>query len=208
MNRQLKTWATALLISGLGIGIVAIAQPAMGASVGNRSDRPLPVTVGTDALSSDYIRPRRTCPEDLEALVTLMLNDLPGYINRELQRARDVPDLGYVSHVIIAGRPEYEPLSLGPGTYTAFDAPDSPEQIFFTTLERQYVDNVPISQQHFHWLFLTETSQGWQLVLLFSRFGGDPPGEPPSPPTNTSQGAIAQAIRVWLRDCQAGAIAD
>jgi hypothetical protein len=41
---------------------------------------------------------------------------------------------------------------------------------------------------------------------MFSRIGDALANQPPSPPQDTSQGVIAQAIRLWLRDCRAGAI--
>ncbi|NJR66863.1 MAG: hypothetical protein HC772_18640 [Leptolyngbyaceae cyanobacterium CRU_2_3] len=61
--------------------------------------------------------------------------------------------------------------------------------------------------QHYHWLFLTPTENyGWRLVLMFSSLGNAPANQPPSPPQDTSQGVIAQAVRLWLRDCRAGSI--
>lgn len=38
---------------------------------------------------------------------------------------------------------------------------------------------------------------------MFSRTGIYPGGRPPTPPRDSSEGVIAQAIRTWLRDCQA-----
>jgi hypothetical protein len=136
-----------------------------------------------------------------------MLRDLPSYTNRVTQRAytnfRTADTPGYV---ILADRPEYEPLSLGLAENSQV-LEDDTSQVFFTTLERQYVTGQPVSLQHYHRLFLIQTpTLGWQLVLLFSTLGDYPANQPPTPPQDTSQGAIAQAIRLWLRDCQAGSV--
>jgi len=155
----------------------------------------------------DLIRPPTQCPTHLLTLVPLLLRDLPSYSNRVSQRAytafrtADLP--GYV---IVADRPEYDPLSLNSETATPASK-DQPSQVFFTTLERQYVSGKPVSLQHYHRLFLVETQNGWQLSLMFSTLGNYPTDQPPTPPQDTSQGVIAQAIRLWLRDCQAGSVA-
>jgi hypothetical protein len=137
----------------------------------------------------------------------LLLRDLPSYANRVNQRAytnfrtADVP--GYT---ILADHLEYAPLSLNSeGTLPSLE--DQPTQVFFTTLERQYVSGKPVSLQHYHRLFLVETQDGWQLSLMFSTLGDYPADQPPTPPQDTSQGVIAQAIRLWLRDCWAGSVA-
>ena len=108
--------------------------------------------------------------------------------------------------VIVAGEPEFGPLSTGPGLY-APEVPDSAnselQQVFFTTLEREYFPDGIQDLQYFHWLFLTQTETGWRLAMLYSSLGGYRDRGPVTPPVNTSQGAIARAIRIWLRDCRA-----
>jgi hypothetical protein len=157
--------------------------------------------------SSEPIRPKTACPDQLEALMSLMLRDLPSYANRVSQRAytnyrtAEVP--GYV---LLAGRPEYEPLTLAAGEYTSTTESKVP-QVFFTTLERQYFSQDAFRLQHYHWLFLTQTESGWRFVLMLSAVGDVAADEPPTPPRDSSQGVIAQAIRLWLRDCAAGSIA-
>lgn len=150
--------------------------------------------------------PRARCPEQLNDLIALMLPNLPSYANRVNQRAFDLdrnPNLpGYV---LLAGRPEFMPLSLGPGEYLPV-AESQPDQVFFTTLERQYVDGKAVELQVHHWLFLTRIESGWRLVMLFSALRSDAADPVAAPPQDSSQGAIAQAIRLWLRDCQAGSI--
>jgi hypothetical protein len=154
----------------------------------------------------DFIRPPGPCPSQLQTLMPLLLRDLPSYANRVNQRAsttyRTADRPGYV---LLAGRPEYEPLSLGPGEYSSATESEV-SQVFFTTLERQYVSGQAVQLQHFHWLFLIPTEQGWRLVLMLSSLGGQPADEPPTPPRDSSQGVVAEAIRLWLRDCAAGSI--
>lgn len=154
------------------------------------------------------LRPKTQCPDRLEALVPLMLRDLPSYANRTSQRAytddyRTTETPGYV---LLAGQPEYEPLSLAAGEYTPIAETDVP-QVFFTTLDRQYFSERSFELQHYHWLFLAQTEEGWRFVLMLSMVGDQPADQPPTPPRDSSQGVLAQAIRLWLRDCGAGSIA-
>lgn len=162
----------------------------------------------TLAAADRPIRPATTCPTDLQTLTALLLRDLPSYTNRVTQRSftnLDSP-ANRPGYLLLAGRPEFEPLSLGPGEY--LPTPNTvPQQVFFTTLERQYVDNRSIDLQHYHWVFLIQESNGWWLVTMRSQLSDLPANQPPTPPEDTSQGAIAQAIRLWLRDCRSEAIA-
>jgi hypothetical protein len=157
----------------------------------------------------EFIRPRTLCPDTVESLMPLLLRDLPSYANRVSQRAyidefRITPDIP--GTIIVAGRPEYDSIELTTLQYVP-QQDDTTQQVFFTTLERQYASEAIVDLQHYHWLFLTQTQAGWQFVLLFSALGDTPPNEPPTPPQDASQGVIAQAIRLWLRDCRAGRIA-
>ena len=152
-----------------------------------------------------------TCPTDIETLTTEIVRDLPSYANRVSQSARRLNTIADIyTYVIVAGHPEFTPLTLGPGEYLP-SAPASvpqlePRQVFVTTLERQYTAGKAIELQQYHWLFLTQTTSGWQLSMMFSRTGTYPAGQPPTPPRDSSDGVIAQAVRTWLRDCQAGAM--
>jgi hypothetical protein len=169
------------------------------------------------------IRPLSACPNRLEDLIPLMLRDLPSYANRVSQRAYQLdPNADIPGSLVLAGQPDYAPLTLNPGEKLPATETDTP-QVFFTTLERQYVDGKLVRLQHHHWLFITQTeTYGWQLVLLFSAIDTysiqqlpiqRPLNQqfsdlqPPSSPQNQSQGVIAQAIRLWLRDCKAGSVA-
>lgn len=153
--------------------------------------------------------PSSKCPTEVETLIPLMLRDLPNYANRVMQRSRRLSRTsGSMSYVITAGRPEFEPLTLGPGQYTPPTATvdlEPPQQVFFTTLERQYRGGKALSMQLYHWLFLSQTPDGWRVSMMFSRFGSSS-GGPPTPPQESSRGVVGQAVKLWLRDCRAGAI--
>ncbi|PSB21424.1 hypothetical protein C7B76_05110 [filamentous cyanobacterium CCP2] len=155
-----------------------------------------------------YIRPSIQCPSELEELLPLLLRDLPSYANRVNQRAYplDIRTGNIPGYVLLATRPDFEPLPLTSRAYTPTQEDDT-TQIFFTTLERQYVPNASVRLQHHHWAFLTQTTRGWRLVLMVSAIDNVPADEPPTPPHDSSEGVIAQAIRLWLRDCQAGSVA-
>lgn len=146
--------------------------------------------------------------QDVETLTTQLLRDLPSYANRVSQRSRRRNrTVDIYSYVLLAGRPEFVPLTLGPGEYTPVDSAslvEPPQQVFITTLERQYIDGKPVELQDYHWLFLTKTDSGWRLAMMFSRTGPYLGGQPPTPPRDSSNGVIAQAISTWLRDCRGG----
>lgn len=164
-------------------------------------------------ISSPPVRRRETfaCSEkNLEALITRMLQDLPSYANRASQRGRRLRRSSDVySYMVLAGRPEFQPLPLNPTDNNTDEQKSAAgvEQVFFTTLERQYIDGKAIELEEFHWLFLTKTQQlGWRLVLMFTQTGGYPKQQPPTPPRDSSNGTVAQGIKAWLRDCQAGSV--
>ncbi len=148
--------------------------------------------------------------QDLETLTTQLLQDLPSYTNRVTQRARRRSrSTDLYSYMLVAGRPEFTPLPLNLeeySTHTLESAAPGVEQVFFTTLERQYIGKKAVELQEFHWLLLTKTKIGWRLVMMFSQIGAYPKQQTPSPPRDSSNGAIAQGIKAWLRDCQAGTV--
>lgn len=168
--------------------------------------------------------PRYACPSQVEPLVALMLGNLASYTNRVIARStpRGNPNRSYV---LTAGRPEFEPLPLSAdGVASSGNSSGNSDpnlrQVFITTLERQTLgrsrskESTEVYLQGFHWLFLTRTGSEWQLALLFSQIGTYPKapvaankgslGE--SPPRESSQGILGQAIRTWLRDCNAGVV--
>jgi hypothetical protein len=135
-----------------------------------------------------------------------MLVDLPAYINRLNRRLVGRKSIDSDVYAIVASQPDLQPIPLN--TSESFN-PKDPDlyQVFFTVLERQYSSKRVFEWQDYYWLFLTKTDQGWQLALLFSRFGSYPAAEIPlTQIRDSSQGITGQAIRTWLRDCQAGTI--
>lgn len=144
----------------------------------------------------------KSCPTDLVSLTALLIREIPDYSNRVIQRTQDEHQQANIdTYVIAAGKPEIEPLNLPQIKYgEAKD--DTPRQIFFTTLERQYTNNKIIERQTYHWLFVTLTDSGWYPVTMFSRFGNATKNTPPTPPQESSNGIIGQAVNLWLRDCR------
>jgi hypothetical protein len=188
---------------GLGLLLAVSALPGLAMPLAD-----VPPIAQRPSEEPQFIRPRTTCPDRLEDLMPLLLRDLPSYANRVSQRAylrqfrvtQNIPGT-----VIVAGLPELAPIELASREYVP-QQEDTTRQAFFTTLERQYVANQTVDLEHYHWLILTPTPSGWRFVLLFSAIGNAPPNAPPTPPQDTSQGVVAQAIRLWLRDCRAGRI--
>lgn len=149
------------------------------------------------------IQPRISCPTQIEPLATLLVRDLPSYANRAALKNRNRSDVAEMSQVIVASQPTIEPLEL-PGN------PQKPDpnlhQLFITTLERQTYQKKSTEFQQYHWLFLVKTRQGWKLSQSFTRISTYPLIQKVTPTRESSQGTIAQSIKTWLRDCQAGAI--
>lgn len=193
-----------LAIAVVSVNVISVNSNFLGLAASARQS----VSIAHQSNAPVFIRPDATCPTELDALISLLLRDLPSYANRVSQRAyiedfritEDIPGT-----IILAGRPEYQPIELPAREYTAAEA-DATSQVFFTTLERQYASDEIVDLQHYYWLFLTQTETGWRFVLLFSSLGEDPAGQPPTPPKDATQGVVARAIRLWLRDCQAGSI--
>ncbi|MBR8826300.1 MAG: hypothetical protein DSM107014_00095 [Gomphosphaeria aponina SAG 52.96 = DSM 107014] len=154
-------------------------------------------------LSANY---HSWCPADLEKLTTVMLQELPNYANRVIHSSQSLGSTNS-GYVIVAGQPEFKPLKLNELQYTPV-LPESSEQVFFTTLERQYLNGKIVEVQNYHWLFLTQTPTGWRMIMIFSRTGSDHQNRPPAPPQETSNGVIGQAIGVWLRDCNSRFLKD
>lgn len=166
----------------------------------------------------NYLRPAEPCPSDPQILATQLLADLPSYANRVSSRNLDLSNnpIQPVSIILIASAPDFTPLDLSqtsPAGASEGEADTDLRQVFFTTLERQYWQGRPASLQHYHWLFLTPTQEGWHMALLFSSLGTYPNGSPlgssgraPTPPQESSDGIVGQAIRLWLRDCRAEAV--
>lgn len=160
--------------------------------------------------------PARTqCPADIETLTAMLLRDLPDYTNRVLQRTVaalpgnevDGREPYRPSHVLIAGRAEFEPLDLQ--TYALTTDPEAGGplvQVFFTTLSRQYSRLRWQDVQEYHWLFLARADDGWWPAFIFSALDNAETSRAPMPPRENSQGSVGQAVQLWLRDCRAAAV--
>ena len=142
-----------------------------------------------------------SCPANVEVLVENLLTDLPNYANRVISRSRSLELAQNArNYVLIAGRPEFDPLSLNPGLNVPIEprVDDTVKQVFFTTLERGYLNNNATKLEHFHWLFLTQTDSGWRVVTMYSRLDSLEDGRLPTPPLESSKSAIAQGINWTL----------
>lgn len=149
--------------------------------------------------------------QKIESITTYLLRDLPNYSNRVSQRARRLTRKGDTfSYMVSAGRPEFAPLPLNPNSSSSDSAKmlsEGVEQVFFTTLERQYIARKAVELQQFHWLLLTKTDSGWRKVMMFTQTGSFPVSkQPTSPPRDSSDGTVGQAVDTWLRDCEAGSV--
>ncbi|WP_308254980.1 hypothetical protein [Geminocystis sp. GBBB08] len=151
------------------------------------------------------------CGNNLEDLANLLVKDLPDYANRVIQRNRihSHPLQFFPIYVITAGKTELESLPLSQTQYKNVMkslSTDDVKQVFFTTLERQYsINNRIIETQNFHWLILTKTPKNWKIVMVLTKLGyPDDSSEQnfiSSPPLDTTEGIIGQAVKLWLRDC-------
>ncbi len=187
----------------IGLGIAGLLTAPATASMGDRVPLPTPhsplPTLPKPPLARNF-----TCPATVEPLATAMLRDLPGYLNRSTLRL--VPRRAAPTYAVIASQPDFMPLPTDASEDQSL--PDANlHQIFFTVLERQYIGKGVVEFQQFHWLFLARTTGGWRLALLFSQIGGYPVDRQPlTPPRESSQSVTADAIRSWLRNCEAGSI--
>jgi hypothetical protein len=213
-----RNYGLRLVVCGFWLSIAylfnipAFSQNQPVPSVGKSGDVPNPILNKKQSIPTPVQVRRFFCSEEkIEPIATFMLRDLPGYSNRASQRARRLTRKGDTfSYMVAAGRPEFVPLPLNSNTAssdTAKTLSDGVEQVFFTTLERQYTAGKAIELQQFHWLLLTKTNSGWRKVMMFTQTGSFPVTKQPiSPPRDSSDGEIAQAVDAWLRDCEAGSV--
>jgi hypothetical protein len=152
-----------------------------------------------------------SCPKELESLIDKLLVDLPGYANRVRARfaKRSLRESLPLSNptksndsvnIIVAGNPEFEPLPLS-ALSESVTIPENSRQVFITTLTRVYQNNQALEYQEYHWLFFSQNSQNWQLIKMYS-FRKNTSENKQTYPIESSEGFIAEAIRLWLRDCQ------
>ncbi|MEH1942607.1 MAG: hypothetical protein V7L01_20650 [Nostoc sp.] len=202
LNKKNYSW---LLACGFWILVSnSLAYPAFSTNL-----TPKPSALAEKENVNDGVK--SLCSEqNLETFTIQLLQDLPSYTNRASQRARRLRRSSDVySYMLVAGRPEFTPLPLNLEEYSADASKSSAlgvEQVFFTTLERQYIGKKAVELQEFHWLLLTKTKIGWRLVMMFSQTGSHSTEQPLSPPRDSSNGTVAQGVKTWLRDCQAGSV--
>ncbi|MEL6778284.1 MAG: hypothetical protein AAFO06_13600 [Cyanobacteria bacterium J06597_16] len=206
---------TSILLSLLG---GSVAQAAVGDPVPaipqnepeNEPEADVPVSRPYNPLRSPT-----TCPADIETLASLLIRDIPSYINRVLQRSiaalpgneLDNREPYRPSLVLVAGRPELVPLDLNDYVFTTdATAGGALTQLFFTTLSRQYSGLRFNEVQEYHWLFLAQADDGWRLAFMFSAVDDAESVRSPMPPRENSEGSVGTAVRLWLRDCRAGSI--
>lgn len=147
-----------------------------------------------------------TCPSKLSDLTNLLIRDLPSYTNRLIQQRRKRTDPVY-SSLLAVSAPNFKPLAISSHEYSPEFPQAAPQQVFITTLERQYTGVKSAELQQFHWLFMSQTRLGWRLVSIYSSIGGSPRGNTPvSPPSESSNTVIGAAIRIWLNDCYVGKV--
>lgn len=181
-------------------------------------------TDGDPTRAYEPLRPPMDCPAAPEDLTAFMIRDLPNYTNRVLQRTVAVlpwteedeereRDGVFVrqpyrpSHVLVAGQANLTPLDLNDYTYTTdAEAGGSLTQVFFTTLSRQYAGLQFSEVQEYHWLFLTQATDGWRLAFMFSSVDDANTTRGALPPYESSRSSVGQATQLWLRDCRAGAL--
>lgn len=143
------------------------------------------------------------CAHDLGSLSRSLVDNLPDYGNRIIQRTQTAHrSLDINNYIVVAGKPEQQDLGLPQFQYNQVTDKNI-KQVFFTTLERQYQGKKVIERETYHWLFLTRVEDQWRMVTMFSRFGSTSSNNIPSPPQDSSQGIIGQAVKLWLRDCNA-----
>lgn len=167
---------------------------------------PLETAVGRPALTlaRTIIRPnsvnQQTCPADLQTLLDQMLPDLPGYANRVIERRSNSREFRRDTSILLAGQlDELEPLPFS----VNLNYPDETFLVYLKTWQRQYYNNKIIRFQQYHWLFLRKSASGWELEKMFSKSSSYPRYGFYPVPGETSESAVAQAVRLWLRDCQA-----
>ena len=169
-----------------------------------------PIAPVSDSTTPAHLRLDNRCPQDLQPLVSILLRDLPSYANRVASRNLDLTAdrPSSLATVLIASQPDFEPIDLAePAFGSGLDDPSEIRQVFFTTLERQYINDQAVSLQNHHWLFLVWGEDGWRPMRLYSSLGSYPAGvRPPTPPQESSDGIVGQAVRLWLRDCRAGTV--
>ncbi len=147
-----------------------------------------------------------TCPVKLADLTNALVRDLPSYTNRLIQQRRSRNDKLY-SSIVTASLPELKSIEITSREYPPRFPQTAPTQVFISTLERQYTGIQSAQLQQFHWLFLAQTRMGWRLATIYSRISSFPHhNNAITPPIESSQTVVGEAIGIWLNDCYVGKV--
>lgn len=148
--------------------------------------------------TSDPAEGELGCLSSVDGIIKPLVQALPSYTNRVLQRSPEV-GLGEKSGYVISAKG----LTQAPFTLsTELVDQNNLSSIYLVTRERRYRNQKVFNVQRYHWLFLRHTPQGWEVVKLFSQSGPYPGYKLFPQPMDTTKGAMAEAIRLWLRDYQ------
>ena len=143
---------------------------------------------------------KTSCPTDLETLIAQILPQLPSYANRVMHRSNTTKRNPKLNYIIQAERlEELEPLPFE----VEFQNANEIYPVFITTWERRYEQDQLVKTNSYHWVFLRKSIQGWELDQMFSKSNSYPQYGLYSLPGESNNSAVAQAIRLLLRDCQA-----
>jgi hypothetical protein len=122
--------------------------------------------------------PLQACSPNFADLTIALSQDLHHYLNRSYTK------FGIKTYAQVVSFPDREPLPIR-------DPDPQVKQLFLTITHRQ--SGELSLQNQTYWLFWVDTPQGWKLAMAFTRVGT-------APPIDVSDGAVADAVRTWLRD--------
>ena len=122
--------------------------------------------------------PLKACPPDFTSLTSALSQTLQPYLNRSYSK------YGIKTHAQVVSFPDLNPLPIG--------EPDPTVRQLFLTITHRRSGQLTLDRQTY-WLFIVETPQKWKLAMAFTRIGD-------APPIDVSEGAVADAVRQWLRD--------
>jgi hypothetical protein len=153
-----------------------------------------------------------SCPTFFRPLINHLLTNLPSYANRVLVQRQTDPN--QKTYIVVVGKPDFRSLPLEPLIQSfpelhleSLADMEHVQQVFLTSLERQYHDRDLEEHQQFHWLFFKQVADEWQLIKMISQSGPYPLSyDPATPPRDSTNEPIAEAIRTQLRDCQMGSL--
>ncbi|MEM9137722.1 MAG: hypothetical protein AAGB01_10290 [Cyanobacteria bacterium P01_F01_bin.42] len=147
------------------------------------------------ALASNSVA--SSCAQEFEPFISQMLKNIPIYVNRVNTRADNSQ-----SYLLMAGRADFEAL---PISRTSFPNADSAiadvRQVFFSTVVKRIDGQKVVHHQEHHWLMMTPSDRGWEFVQMYSVIDSYPSQNLPSAPRDSSEGAMATAIKDWLKAC-------